>query len=332
MNNKFIVIGEYKECPAEGMQVITSSVVNTLRDEFSANVKVYTTWQFLLNIPNVIIFKPKRVVFTHGPGLGVIIISRLVALFTSAKIDWVASRPSLSNIPEILFKYTHVDNIIYGKHSDLLRRISDYTKAPMLKTIIGIDFSRLGNNKDGSDYYRRFFLKNSEILDVKILLHVGHIRQNRGLEKLISIKEFFNEKVEIVVVGSPALRMDSDVFLNLKEHGIQILVDYIEDMSAVYKAADFYLFTVDPDGGAVDLPLSVIEAIASKVPVISTPFGILPDVLSGVDGITFVSQKKFSDEAIETISDWNADKESLSFDLPKEFDLKSLARLIYKLD
>ena len=111
--------------------------------------------------------------------------------------------------------------------------------------------------------------------DKTLVLHVGHIKVDRNIECLLNVQKIDN--VQVLIVGSTSMGKDSLLKNRLTEAGIQVIDETIPDVSEVYKMSDIYVFPVIRRTSAIDMPLSVIEALACNLPVITTRFDGLVD-------------------------------------------------------
>lgn len=110
----------------------------------------------------------------------------------------------------------------------------------------------------------------------KVVLHVGHIISSRNIESLVEIQRIHD--MQVVIVGSSSTNSDSNLKEKLKKEGVIVMDNYIADISKIYKMADIYVFPVFNDTAAIDMPLSVLEAMACNLPIITTRFGGLVDL------------------------------------------------------
>jgi glycosyltransferase involved in cell wall biosynthesis len=110
----------------------------------------------------------------------------------------------------------------------------------------------------------------------KIILHVGHLSPGRNLGVL---KTIAGKDTRMLVVSSTATRRDARVETMLREPWVILMRSYVEHIEEVYRAVDGYIFPTFSPIDAIDIPLSVLEALATNLPVATTDFGGLRDVL-----------------------------------------------------
>jgi len=116
-----------------------------------------------------------------------------------------------------------------------------------------------------------------------LILHVGHARKSRNIESLAKGNNWGND-VQLVFKAGEG---EKNIIENLKNSGILVIDEYIEDINEIYQASDCYLFHVTSSTGALELPLSIIEACACNLPVLSTRFGAVEDLFEETDGFYF---------------------------------------------
>jgi glycosyltransferase involved in cell wall biosynthesis len=85
----------------------------------------------------------------------------------------------------------------------------------------------------------------------------------------------------------------------LEAKGIIVIDKYIECIEEIYQLSDCYVFPVTFEGGCIGIPLSVLEAMACNLPVVTTKFGGLPKLFREENAFIFV---KGREEFIEKVS------------------------------
>ena len=112
-------------------------------------------------------------------------------------------------------------------------------------------------------------------LDKTIILHVGHIKRSRNLECFLEVQKI--DSVQVVIVGSTTTQADKELTQLLEKQGVIVLNTYLADIQEIYQLSDIYVFPVLKQDAAIEMPLSVLEALACNLPVITTRFGGLVD-------------------------------------------------------
>jgi glycosyltransferase involved in cell wall biosynthesis len=119
----------------------------------------------------------------------------------------------------------------------------------------------------------------------KVCLHVGHIRQSRNMDWLLQLK--LPAEAHIVVVGSTSRFVERDLKGALQKRGVTVIDSYLPVIEEIYQLADVYLFPVQSPGAAIEIPLSILEAMACNLPVVTTSFGGLTKYFTNVPGFYF---------------------------------------------
>lgn len=114
--------------------------------------------------------------------------------------------------------------------------------------------------------------------DKPIVLHVGHMKEGRNIRQLLKVDERFH--VVLVVSTLTAEFEDQELRCALQQkENLTIIDSYIPHIEEIYQAADVYLFPVEKPRHCIDVPLSALEAASCGLPVVSTPYGEMKQLL-----------------------------------------------------
>ncbi len=120
-----------------------------------------------------------------------------------------------------------------------------------------------------------------------IVLHVGHINRNRNAQIMKAIQGI--NGVQTIIVGSTSYPEDRYLVAELKKANVIVINSYIENIEEIYQSADCYLFPVFSEGACTEIPLSVFEAMACNLSIVSTKFRGLPHVIKNQDDFAYVN-------------------------------------------
>jgi glycosyltransferase involved in cell wall biosynthesis len=132
----------------------------------------------------------------------------------------------------------------------------------------------------------------------RIILHVGHISPGRNLGLL---KRMLDGEARVLVVSSTTTMRHPEVEAMLRSPSVILMDSYIEHIEEIYRAVDAYIFPTFNATDAIDIPLSVLEAMATNLPVAVTDFGGLPDLFSPGEGLFICSTEEELLEAGRTM-------------------------------
>jgi glycosyltransferase involved in cell wall biosynthesis len=135
--------------------------------------------------------------------------------------------------------------------------------------------------------------------DKPMVLHVGHLRRSRGLEPLAELAA--DGAANVVMVASTATEPEAGVEASLLDAGVVVKREFLPAIERWYQAADVYLFPVTDLQGSIEIPLTVLEAMACGTPVATAPFGGLPSLLASSESLRFAPATQLAEAAREMI-------------------------------
>jgi glycosyltransferase involved in cell wall biosynthesis len=121
--------------------------------------------------------------------------------------------------------------------------------------------------------------------DLPVILHVGHLEESRNLELLIPLRE---KQIQVVIAGSVYMGVNQVLIDRLERNGFKIFKGYQPNVEELYQLSDCYVFPLEP-GNSLSMPLSVLEAMATNLRVVTTRFKGLEAAFAGGNGLKFVN-------------------------------------------
>jgi len=136
-----------------------------------------------------------------------------------------------------------------------------------------------------------------------VFLHVGHLSPRRNIEVLTGLLRL--PRAEVILVGSTSTPADGRLRDSLESRGVRVIREVVP-VEELYRLADCYVFPVEDSDGAVELPLSVLEALSCGLPVLTTPFGGLKDFFPAGSDVRYWQSSNGLIEAAETVQHSNS--------------------------
>ena len=214
--------------------------------------------------------------------------ARLLKLYhPSARVAMVALQGrGHGAVGRLLVSRLQPDHLFAQSQSTIDELSAAGGRARFLPSGVDIDTFRPVSPREKTDLRRKHGLPAHEFL----VLHVGHLKPGRNVSLLGRIG---NIARPVLVAGSSTGR-DAALRRELEAAGVTIIDRFVAEVQELYQAADCYLFPTLEPGSAIDVPLSVLEAMACDLPVVSSPFGGLPLMFEEGPGLQFAA----SDERI----------------------------------
>jgi glycosyltransferase involved in cell wall biosynthesis len=228
-------------------------------------------------------FRPDVIHFILTPTfLGVLTAKLASSAFPPAKTVISAVHPSLRRSRLLKFFKPDLTLVQSQESNDLFQSMG-------FKTHFfpnGVDVLKFKPaNKESKRHLRTKFKIPTEDF---VVLHLASLRRKRNLDIFKRIQA--EEGIQVVIIGREREAADKRLTDELREAGCLVWVRHFSRIEQVYQMSDCYVFPTIHKKACIETPLSVLEAMACNLPVVSTRFGALPTVFNEGSGLFFAEK------------------------------------------
>jgi glycosyltransferase involved in cell wall biosynthesis len=293
------LIGDIKGNIDEGMKITIMRYYDQLskeNDVLLLNGKSGASREFWADLLH---FKPQIIHYVAGPTpLSFIVLKMLSARCHGSKTVISASHPLRTRFFPFVVPMCRPDVILVQSAA-----------TEQLFTRLSCETAYLPSAVDSSKFVpasraRKNTLRAHYGLPVEkfVVLHVGNLSRGRNVQSLKSLQ---SEKRQVLTVSSTSVPEDKGVRLELEEAGCIVLSTFNDRVEEVYQLSDCYVFPVPPAHtfNSIQMPLSVLEAMACNLPVVTTRYGGLPKAFRSEDGLVFVDDQTSLAKAVTLVSE-----------------------------
>jgi glycosyltransferase involved in cell wall biosynthesis len=288
------LLGEYNENLDEGMRKTSyylSEYLSNYCRLLLIDIRKVFTLSFRKSIKE---FQPDIIHYVHGSSFCSFALLKYLSLISqNSKTVLSILHPSFTRIFRHLSVLVFPDLILLQSlRTDLLKT---FDKGNMtVLPICGVDTQRfypsIKNNKQ--NLREKYGVDKNKF----VFLHIGSIKEGRNV---LALKKLQRDNNQVIIVAPEYNISDSKILLDLEESGCIVWKKYYEHIEEIYALSDCYVFPTLPRqniirryfADCIELPLSVLEAMACNLPVISTKFGALPYYFKGNDGLFYVENE-----------------------------------------
>jgi len=262
--------------------------------------KTFLSYSLFREIRN---FNPGVVIYIPSPSATISSFMRVKVLnlyATKTKIAMIALQPVEYSFLSRKFIPLLIPDLILVQSARVLKRLSTFGCCVKLIPS-GVNLKRFHPVAKE----RKLGLRSKYGINVDkfTILHVGHINRNRNIQIL---KELQRNSNQMLVVGSTSTKQDKHLVEELGMTGVKVITDYLENVEEIYQLSDCYVFPVVSETASIEVPLSVLEAMACNLPVVTTRYGGLPTMFNSEDnGLFFLNKLKDLSNKVEKVKQLN---------------------------
>lgn len=286
---RIIIIGKFSENSDEGMRNVGINIANEFEKRHTIlrlpikNFSKYTFWVELKNFCSDVVY------ITFGPSLRIFILMKIISFVCPKSLTIIhATHPYHSKLLNLFAPLLSPDLVIVNSLSN--KNLFSKLKFKTILLPLGVDIYKFHpiKTRDKLQIRSKYMIDSN----VFVVLHVGHLKYGRNIQILEHLQSAQNQ---VIIIGSSSTDADNDLLTQLSQAGCIIFKKFIDKIEEVYQMADCYIFPTkaseiienNSDTHAIDIPLSVLEAMACNLPIISSRYRGLPDFFKNGNGFYY---------------------------------------------
>lgn len=283
MNPRLCLIGETRGSLDEG----TRNLFESLRQAFPTNINRMDlpAHRFLQNLTSVRAFGPDAIIYLTGPTIRSLAYLEVLRRMSGGIPRIVLGAHPMLDWGSLFGHLLRPERFLALSKASLMDAVDHEVSSSLF--MLGVDRMRF---RPITAEAKEALRKDLNIpAESHVVLHVGHWRSGRNISLLGRISRNGHQ---MVFVASPRFSAPPRERRFLEWCGARVICDFVPDIERFYQAADVYVFPVRMARGAIEQPLSVLEALATGIPVVAFPVGGIHDIAESYQGLHLVSTEE----------------------------------------
>ena len=128
---------------------------------------------------------------------------------------------------------------------------------------------------------------------------MASMQKERNLDIFKTIQK--DDGYQVVIVGRETEIADKQLMRELQEAGCLVWIKHFSNIEDIYNLADCYVFPTIQEKACIESPLSVLEAMACNLPVVTTRFGALASIFGEGSGLFFAEHVEHMPRILDAI-------------------------------
>lgn len=282
MTLRICLVGDISGNIDEGMKKVSYSIYQELLE--TSDVIVLKPMELLTKKDVLNSYSPDIIHYLTGPSLFSFILLKIAKIgLKNTKTVVTISHPKYL-IPKFLISLLKTDlALVQAEDMEFFFKSLGY-KTAYIPNGTDIEKFRPINSEE------KVKLRNEYNIDQNafVVLHVGNIREGRNLKSLLQLAEY--PGIIVILVASTTIKKEKLLYNQICNSKIILIDWFVKKVEDIYNMSDLYIFTVAKRPFAIDVPLSVLEAMACNLPVITHKFGGLPFFFKEGQGLYFINE------------------------------------------
>jgi len=278
---KVCLVGHFSDTLDEGLRNVARYLGNTLEENGIELKKLaissFREWE------SVQTFRPDIIHFVLTPTTRGVITAKLISnLHPEAKTVISAVHPSLVGARLLQPFKPDVVLVQSWKSDRLFKSIGCETRFfPN-----GVDIEKFKPKR--LEDIRRLRDEFGVSMQSFVVLHLASMRKQRNLGVFKTIQR--QEGYQVIVVARENEAGGKQLIRELQEAGCLVWKKHFPNIQDIYSMANCYVFPTIEAKACIETPLSVLEAMACNLPVVTSRFGALPDLFREGSGVFFAER------------------------------------------
>lgn len=310
---KICIVGDYSGNQDEGFKNIAFNLSKELSNPHEilmSNVKKLHSLSFWQDLKE---FKPQIIHYVGGRTIKSFIILKALAFYNSnVKTIMSAFHPEIASVPKSAITLLNPDLILAQSHEIEERFNNLGCRTELLPNGVNSKKFMPISQKLKEELRKKYGIDKEKF----VILHVGHIIKVRNLQIFNRIQGGENQ---VIIIGSSHRKVDYKLYESLKKSGCIIWRGYFKNIEEIYALSDCYVFPV-LEGYSISMPLSVLEAMACNLPVITTKFEGLTTFFNEGEGLIFAESEEENLESLDDIKKGSVSIETREKVLPYSWE------------
>ncbi|MCP4632288.1 MAG: glycosyltransferase [candidate division Zixibacteria bacterium] len=312
----------------------------TETDTIIDRIPMYVRWDVRDISALIRIIKRHNVKILHTHGYKSDIVGVIASKLTGVPL--IATAHGFTNIDSNIQRNEKLDRF-FLRFARKVLCVSDTIKDSLIRSGLSADNIEVLTNAVDFEYFTHDadidFRKSWGVGDDEIIIgSAGRLSKEKAhvnmLEAVSLLPAKTKEKLKVVIAGDGSEK--ENIIAKAKELNIYdrlILPGFLSDMRSFYQAIGIFCLPSLTEG----LPLSLLEAAASKTPVIASDVGYIGNLIeNGIDGFTpppgdIESLKMGLETLIDNRDRINSFGEQLNSKLIKDYDIEKWAQKIFAI-
>lgn len=280
-------------CDAEEMdrELLASRGVKVYPFKLTGNISLVKDLMSVIKVCKIV--GKEKVDIIHCHGFKASLISRMAALFVKLPCIYTVHNFALDNGNPIQRFFIRNVEKAFSVFTNRIIAVSEALKTYMINKagimedkihVIynGIQLKKYVCDSNGDSIRKKYNLDDSKI----IIGTVARLIPSKGIEYLLraipSLNKMRQDLVFFIIGKGPLEQKLKDISKNLGIDHNTIFTGYVDNIEEYYKAIDIFILPTLSEG----LGISLLEAMASKKPIIAAETGGIPEIIKdGENGI-----------------------------------------------